>query len=73
MLVELLGVVDDDGDCELDDGSNRFCAFKAGLGAIRWEIVPAGLYSVVGIRGVVSSEVGVGGATFDGPGWELNE
>jgi hypothetical protein len=30
--------------------------------------VPAGLCSVVGIRGVVSSEVGVGGATFDGPG-----
>lgn len=25
----------------------------------------------VGIRGILSSAVGVGGATFDGPGWEL--
>lgn len=26
----------------------------------------------VGIKGALSSVVGVGGATFEGPGWELN-
>lgn len=61
-------MVEDDGDCELEDGSSRFCAFKVGLGAAKWEIVLAGLCSVVGMRGVVSSEVGVGGAILDGPG-----
>lgn len=35
-----------------------------------WELATVRLWSV-GISGVVSSEVGVGGATRDGPGWEL--
>jgi len=67
-LVELFGVVDEEGDWELDDGSSRLCELFAGFGAIACCAGLTGLCSVVGMSGVVSSDVGVGGATFEGPG-----